>query len=157
MTRPRDDDGLRGRFRALREETEASGGAPEFRLMLERARADAVSGPTFDVVEGGAPRRRAGSGRPLVRAGAWASAALAATVAGLLLTDRRPRNDDEFLRVVAAYSDDFAGAGWQSPTAGLLDVPGLDLVRTLPELGGPVRGLDPATLPPPESLPPENL
>ena len=157
MTDHLDDGRLRGRFGELRGETIESGRVPDFESMLATARADASSGPTLGVIEGGAPR--VGSAprayRRYLRAGAWASAALAATVAGLMLTDRRPRNDDEFLRIVAAYTDNVSGGAWRSPTSQLLEVPGMELGRSVPQVGGPVRGLDPATLPPPEPVPPE--
>ncbi len=36
---------------------------------------------------------------------------------------------------------------WESPTDGLLDVPGIELTRSVPAIGGPAIGLDPSTRP----------
>ena len=149
MSEPRVDDGLRDRFQELRAETEQSGGAPEFGALMARAQADAAARPALEVIEGGSTWSR----RRVVRVGGWASAALAATVAGLLLTNQGPTEDDEFARLVAAYSADASAGVWQSPTSGLLEVPGIDLVRSLPSIGTSVRGLDPSARPEPETTP----
>ena len=145
MSEQRGDDGLRDRFQELRAETEQSGGAPEFGALMARAAAR----PALEVIEGGLTWSR----RRVVRVGGWASAALAATVAGLLLTSRGPSEDDEFARLVAAYAADASAGVWQSPTSGLLEVPGIDLVRSLPSIGTSVRGLDPSARPEPETTP----
>lgn len=149
MSEQRVDDGLRDRFQELRAETVQSGGAPEFGALMARAQADAAARPALEVIEGGS----AWSRRRVVRLGGWASAALAATVAGLLLTNPGPSEDDEFARLVAAYSADASAGVWQSPTSGLLEVPGIDLVRSLPSIGASVRGLDPSARPEPETTP----
>jgi hypothetical protein len=148
VTRQREDDGLRERFQELRGESARQGGLPDFDAMIARARAEATGRPTLGLL-GGAAWRRGGPAtdyRRLARAGAWASFAVAATVAGLLLTDRRPR-EAEFERLVAAYATDASAGAWRSPTASLLAVPGMELTRSMPSIGGPVRGLDPSTLP----------
>jgi hypothetical protein len=157
VTQLPDDDRLRERFRELRGETTLSGSVPDFDAMLVRARAEAAARPSFGVMDGGATADGVGvrAERRFLRAGAWASAALAATVAGLLLTDRRPSDDDDFARLVAAYATDASGGAWRSPTSGLLAVPGMELTRSVPSIGAPVRGLDPSTLPAPEAAPPE--
>lgn len=153
MSEQRVDDGLRDRFQELRAGTEQSRGAPEFGALMARARlqaeSEAAARPALEVVAGGStlPRRR------VVRVAGWASAALAATVAGLLLTNRGPSDDEEFARLVAAYSADASAGVWQSPTSGLLEVPGIDLVRSLPSIGSSVRGLDPSARPEPETTP----
>lgn len=154
MTRRRDDEGLRERFRELRGETARPGRLPDFESTMARARATAAELPPLSVLEG---RAKGGAGgapayRRFLRAGAWVSAALAATVAGLLLIGRRPNDEAEFERLVSAYSAD----AWQSPTAGLLEVPGMELTRSVPSIGDPVRGLDPSTLPPRETPPAED-
>jgi hypothetical protein len=59
-----------------------------------------------------------------------------------------PSGDEDFERLVAAYASQAAGGSWASPTSGLLDVPGMELMRSVPAIGAPVRGLDPAALPP---------
>ena len=149
MSEQRIDDGLRDRFQELRAATAESDGAPEFGALMARAQAQAVARPALDVVAGGS----AWSRRRVVRVGGWASAALAATVAGLLLTNRGPSEDEQFSRLVAAYSAGASAGVWQSPTSGLLEVPGIDLVRSLPSIGTSVRGLDPSTRPEPATTP----
>ena len=86
--------------------------------------------------------RRVRPNRRIVRAGAWASAALAAVLAGVLLTNAGPDPDAEFERLVAAYASDASGGAWRSPTSGLLEFPGIELIRSIPSVGGPARGLD---------------
>lgn len=140
------DDGLRGRFQDLRAATEQPGRVPEFRAVYDLADTKARARPAFGVIDG-APR----SHRDIMRMGAWASAALAAAVAGLILVERGPSEDEEFARLVAAYASETAAGAWRSPTSGLLDVPGMELVRSVPSIGAQVPGLDlPA---PPEPAP----
>ncbi len=146
MTQTHDDDGLREEFRRLRSETEVSARVPDFRAMLEKTKADELARPELRVVQGGrsdpaAPRRR------LVWIGGWASAAVAASIAGVLLTGGQSDADREFERLVAAYSADVSsGARW-SPTSGLLNVLGMNLTRSVPSIGASIRGLDPGQLP----------
>jgi ferric-dicitrate binding protein FerR (iron transport regulator) len=146
---PRDDeqldDRLREEFGRLRSETEGSARVPDFRAMLEQAKVDAAT-PDLQLVQGGqsdATERR----RRVVRIGGWASAALAAAIAGVLLMGGPSDADQEFERLVAAYSADVSSGAWQSPTSGLLNVPGMNLTRSVPSLGGAIRGLDPDQLP----------
>jgi hypothetical protein len=148
MSEQRVDDDLRERFQELRADTAGSGGVPEFGVVMARAQEVAAARPVLEVVDGSSWSRRRG-----LRIGGWASAALAATVAGVLLTNRGPSEDEEFARLVAAYSADVSAGVWLSPTSGLLEVPGIDLVRSLPSIGTSVRGLDPATRPEPATNP----
>ncbi len=140
-----DDDRLREEFGRLRSETEESARVPEFRAMLEKAKADAVASPELRVVQGGqsdAGARR----RRIVRIGGWASAAVAAGIAAVLLIGGPSDADREFERLVAAYSADASSGAWQSPTSGLLNVPGMNLTRSVPSLGAAIRGIDPDEL-----------
>jgi hypothetical protein len=68
----------------------------------------------------------------------WASAAVAAALAGVLLFDRGPSEDEQFAELVAAYTADVSAGAWRSPTSGLLQVPGMELVRGVPSIGVPV-------------------
>ena len=140
-----DDDRLREEFGRLRSETEGSARVPEFRAMLEKAKADAVASPELRVVQGG--RSDAGArGRRIVRIGGWASAAVAAGVAAVLLVGGPADADREFERLVAAYSANASSGAWQSPTSRLLNVPGMNLTRSVPSLGAAIRGIDPDEL-----------
>jgi len=130
------DDDLRARFGELRAEIRT----PSFESVLEHAAAAAREQPALSVVHGGSSSRRS-----VLKVGAWASAALAATVAGLLLFDRdvMPGSsaDEQFAELVATYSQDMSAGAWRSPTSGLLDVPGMELVRGVPSLGLPAAGV----------------
>ena len=144
MTQRHDDDRLREDFLRLRSETEDSARVPDFRAMLEKTTAAAVAPPELKVMRGGqsdseAPRRR------VVRIGGWASAAVAAAIAGVLLMG--DPSDREFDRLVTAYSADVSSGAWRSPTSGLLNVPGMDLTRSVPSFGTTIRGLEPGRLP----------
>ena len=147
MTKP-DDKDLKGAFHTLREHDRGVGRAPDFGTMMAEARRRADAVPQLEVVSGGRRRR-------VLRLGGWASAAVAAGVAALLLLGRGPSGDEEFARLVASYTSETAAGEWSSPTAGLLDVPGMDLMRSLPSIGSPLRGLDPSSLPPRPSSPQE--
>jgi hypothetical protein len=124
------DADLRARFGELRARTRG----PEFAAVLGRASADARAQPALTVSSGRPSRRR------MLAAGVWASAAIAATVAGILLFDfsslMGPSADEQFAELVASYSADVATGAWRSPTSGLLNVPGMELVRGMPTIGG---------------------
>ncbi len=135
MTKTHDDHEVRELFQELKAETEALGRTPDFRVMMERAKS---ARPVT---------RRAQPSRQWVWAGGWASAALAASVVGLLLTGTGTNQDAEFERLVAGFSSDASGGAWRSPTAGLLEVPGLELLRGVPDVGGSVRGGGPGERP----------
>ncbi len=140
-----DDDGLKEEFGRLRSETEGSPRVPDFGTMLEKAKADAVARPELQVLQGGqsdaGPHRRR-----VMLIGGWASAAVAAAMAGVLLMGGRSDADREFERLVASYSADVSSGAWRSPTSGLLNVPGMGLTRSVPSLGSAIRGLDPDQL-----------
>jgi hypothetical protein len=135
-------DALRDEFHRLRARTEEPGSVPDFGAMMARAKADAVRAPSSI-----APRRRP---RRALVLGGWATAALAAAFAGLLLVDRAGSDDEAFERLVASYATDVAGGAWASPTAALLDVPGRSLTRSMPAVGMSSREWSPGTAPRPE-------
>jgi hypothetical protein len=157
VRQPTEDDLVRERFRRLREEVERSGRVPDFRAMMERARQEAAGAPPLRVLEGdaaaapaglvdspGGARPRAVRRRRSVVIGGWATAAMAAALTALLLTSGRDAGDEEFDVLVAAFANDASTGAWRSPTSGLLDVPGVELLRSVPSIGGSLRGLDPA-------------
>lgn len=157
MSERPEDDVLRERFQDLRVEAAGPARVPDFDVVIARARAQSDGRLGLAALEGGAPRAHpaAPSRRRFFQAGAWASAAVAATVAAVLLTDRGANDDAAFEELVASYAADVSAGALQSPTSGLLRVPGMDLTRSVPSIGSPVRGLDPSTLPPRDALPPE--
>ncbi len=115
MTDERRTDELSSDFEALRAQLERPGAVPDFDAMMGRVEADL--------------RRPTGESTPSHRAWRrWLPLAAAAALAGILLA--RPGATDadaEFERLVSDYSELMAGGAWRSPTAPLLDVPGLDL------------------------------
>ena len=73
----------------------------------------------------------------LTRWTAVATTLAAAAVAGILLLT--PDAEADFEALVSSYSVEFGGSRWRSPTDGLLDVPGMDLIRTVPSIEGSFR------------------
>ena len=145
MKRPYDDDQLREAFQELRTETEARGRAPDFGVMMERARSDAAARRSIQPVAGD-QRKEGVRPRPsprLLWAGGWASAVIAAGVVGLLLRGTGADQDEEFERLVVGFASDPSGGAWGSPTARFLEVPGLEFIRSVPDVSGSVRGVDP--------------
>jgi hypothetical protein len=146
-----DDDRLEEEFGRLRSETEGSARVPDFGAMLEKAKADAAERPDLQVIQGGqadAGQPDAGSRRRRVlQIGGWASAAVAAAVAGVLLMGGPSDADREFERLVASYTTDLSAGAWSSPTAALMNVPGMNLTRSVPSFGTTIRGLDPSQRP----------
>jgi len=157
-----DDQRLTERFQELRAETSGSGTVPDFAAMMAEAKRRAAEAPALEVVAGGVgsadvPARAASRHRGRwMRLGGWVSVAAAAALATVILVDRGPSGDEEFEQMVAAYTSEAGGAGWRSPTSGLLDVPGMDLTRSVPSIGGSLRGVDPSTLPPSQASPQED-
>ena len=117
------DSELRARFQAQR--GLEAGEAPAFAAVLARARAAAVQA---------APRvaQRNWVRRRLFYAGGLAAAALIATV---LLLPRSESSEAAFERAVRSYENGAALGAWQSPTDGLLDVPGGNLITSVPRIG----------------------
>ncbi|HEX6066378.1 MAG TPA: hypothetical protein VFZ04_19230 [Longimicrobiales bacterium] len=125
MNDPQDNE-LRARFEAQRR-AEAND-APPFASMMERARA------TGDAAAAVAPRRM--NLRRLVYVGGLAAAA---TIAALLVIPRGTSSEDAFEQAVRRFQNDPASGAWQSPTDGLLDVPGSQLISTVPSVGTGAR------------------
>lgn len=123
MTDERPTHELSGEFEALRAQLGRPGAVPDFDVMMGRVAAESARMPM-------------GSARKHPALGRWVPLAAAAALAGILLA--RPGSDDaeaEFQRLVSDYSELMAGGAMRSPTASLLDVPGLDL-GTVPSFAG---------------------
>jgi hypothetical protein len=145
----RDEEALRARYGELRAESARSGSLPDFDAMMARAKDEAAGTPRLDVVEGG-PSPAEPIARPSRRAklaAGWVTLAAAALAGLLLARPPAPDADAEFERLVASYAAD-AGS-WRSPTAGLLDIPGVDL-GAVPSIAAPTRGARPVAPPPPD-------
>lgn len=138
----KEDEALRERFHELRADMRARG-VPAFGPMMGRARDPGARRPALGLAAGQAPGVPARA-RRLLRRGAWGSALLAAGVAGLFLVARTPGGgeDEEFERLVLAYTGLAQAGAWRSPTSSLLEVPGAELLRSVPRLGAPARSLE---------------
>jgi hypothetical protein len=67
---------------------------------------------------------------------AWGGSLLAAACAATLLLIQIPdRGDAEFERVVQSFASDPATGAWRSPTDALLDLPGAEILSTVPNIG----------------------
>ena len=121
--RPQDPE-LRARFEAQRRDDAKH--TPSFGEMMARTRAEAarVADPAAHSVTRRAHWRR-------YRMGALAAAAIAA----LIVVPRMRSGDDAFEQAVRAFQSDPALGAWQSPTDGLLDLPGDRLLSTIPTVG----------------------
>jgi hypothetical protein len=128
---PSRDRELEALFQGLREEQE--GRTPDFTTMMaEVHRAIAAGG-----AEGPARRLPRRWRRPTRPQAAWASGALAAAAAAAVLLVGPGRQEDRFVAAVRAFEAQSAAGAWRSPTDDLLKVPGLELVTSLPNIGGP--------------------
>jgi hypothetical protein len=121
MTERQDPD-LNARFAAQRR-VDASR-APSFAAMMARAQ---------DTAE---PVVRADRHMWLPRRYAWTGAvAAAAAIVALIMVPWTRSGDDAFEQAVRTFSSDPALGAWQSPTAGLLDLPGDGLLTSIPSVG----------------------
>jgi ferric-dicitrate binding protein FerR (iron transport regulator) len=115
------DPELRALFEAQRHDDAKH--APSFAGMLARAQAEAAIAPTL------LPTRRTRGRRE------WAGGlAAAAAIAALIVIPRMRSGDDAFEQAVRSFQADPALGAWQSPTDGLLSLPGDRLLSTIPSL-----------------------
>ncbi|MGD2070767.1 MAG: hypothetical protein PVI57_18990 [Gemmatimonadota bacterium] len=136
MDDPRFERALRERFARLRGEEEAR--APDFETVFGEARRRVEAGggrEPAEVVFARRPRRWYRAAVTL------AAAALAAVYLGA------PDPEERFEALVASYSDQLAGGRWRTPTDGLLDVPGMDLLVTVPSIEGLRPGMGDVNVP----------
>jgi hypothetical protein len=113
---------LRARFEEQRRADASE--APSFADVMARARAEADAAPL------------ATSHRFNLRRIAYIGGlAAAAVIAALLVIPRATSNEDAFEQAVRAYQSGTAAGAWKSPTDGLLNVPGSQLMTTVPSVG----------------------
>lgn len=117
------DTDLRARFEAQRRADASE--APSFAGMLEHARGAAATEPMPGATS---PRR-------LRRALYWSGLAAAAVIGTLLAIPRSSSDEAAFEQAVRAYQSGPAMGAWRSPTDGLLEVPGNQLISTVPSVG----------------------
>ena len=132
-----EDNDLRGLFGTLRE-TEKEG-TPAFGALWSRAQKEAAGAGVYMSATG---MHRG----VLVRRLAWGGSLLAAAAAAaLILLPTRGTSDAEFIQVVQSFSANPSSGAWRSPTDGLLDVPGSEVLNTIPSLGSRKWILEPST------------
>lgn len=146
---PQRPEELAADFLALRAEMEDSGRIPAFHEVMARAREEAdgegAGGEADSDIAAAKGRRRkgessVGADRRVGSRIRWIPLAAAAAAVGLLLVGLPGDGDEQqFERLVASYSES-AGA-WRSPTASLMDIPGVDL-GAVPSFGSRVGTLE---------------
>jgi len=118
------DPELRALFEALRHDDASH--APSFAEMMARAQAEAATA----ALSTAAPTPRTRWRRE------WAGGlAAAAAIAALIVIPRVRSGDDAFEQAVRAFQSNPALGAWQSPTDGLLTLPGDRLLSTVPTMG----------------------
>ncbi len=125
MSDRQQDPELRARFEELRR-LDASL-APSFADVMARAQAEAARD-----ADATAPRQS----RVSLRRFGWAGAlAAAAAIAALIVVPRTGSHEDAFEQAVQAFHANPALGAWRSPTDGLLNLPGSQLISTIPSVG----------------------
>lgn len=120
------DRDLERRFDALKATEEPQ--VPDFRTMMARVEAKAA--------EDGHSLTETPKHRRIPRRIAWGGSLLAAAAAAaILLIQLDQTSDSEFVQVVQTFSNNPAAGAWKSPTDGLLDLPGNDILSTVPSIG----------------------
>jgi ferric-dicitrate binding protein FerR (iron transport regulator) len=143
MTERREDPGLRALFDAQRREDAQR--APAFADIMARARAESGARATTDAAlpttDAALPTTDAAlsTAKQPIRVGhrrEWIGAlAAAAAIAAVILVPRVNDGGDAFEQAVRAFGSDPALGAWQSPTDGLLNLPGGRLLTTIPAIG----------------------
>ena len=132
-----EDNHLKGLFDTLRDEDREE--VPDFQTLMARAKKEAartgMEAPTAKEVHRLTARRLAWGGSLLA----------AAAAAALILLPTRHTSDAEFIQVVQSFSADPSSGAWRSPTDKLLDVPGNEVLNTIPSLGSNKWILEPST------------
>jgi hypothetical protein len=131
MSDPSRDRELEALFQGLREEERAR--SPDLATMMAEVRRSLAS----DVAEPDAGPRWWRWHPTVGPRLAWAGGALAAAAAAVLLVVGTGQQEDPFVAAVRAFQADPTSGAWRSPTDDLLHVPGLELVTSLPSIGGP--------------------
>ncbi len=129
---PSDDRDLREVFARLREADAAR--TPDAATLLARARAQARAQAERTGTHDLESARRSARRRTLRWGVPGVSVALAAGLAAVLLVRGGGDEDAAFDDVVQAWAE--TGGTWRSPTDDLLRMPGDELLRTVPRIGG---------------------
>jgi len=138
---PRNDRDLRELFDEFRTEDRVK--TPDFQPMMARVRADiegdagAQASEVVSIHSKQAERGWAGARSFRSHRWTWMGGVLAAAaIAAVMLVGQGSISDEGFEELVNAYANDPALGGWQSPTDALLELPGREIVTTIPRVGG---------------------
>ena len=122
--RPQDPE-LRARFEEQKR-VDASQ-APSFATVMARTQAELAQDAGSTAARDTRVRWR--------RYGLTGALAAAAAIAALIVIPRANSGDDAFEQAVRAFQNDPALGAWRSPTDGLLQLPGNQLMSTIPRVG----------------------
>ena len=125
MSDRQQDPELRARFEEQKR-VDASQ-APSFATVMARVREDLAHDADSTTVRDPRVRWR--------RYGLTGALAAAAAIAALVVIPRVGGGDDAFEQAVRAFRTDPALGGWRSPTDGLLQLPGNQLMTSIPRVG----------------------
>ena len=125
MSDRQQDPELRARFEEQKR-IDASQ-APSFATVMARAQEDLARDTGFTTVRDPRIRWR--------RYGLTGALAAAAAIAALIVIPRADSGDDAFEQAVRAFQTDPALGAWRSPTDGLLQLPGNQLMTSIPRVG----------------------
>lgn len=149
---PRKDRDLQELFAELREEDRNL--TPDFQSMMARVRADmaaedeAEASEVVNIQSKMRERSRAGARGTRAVRWTWMGGVLAAAaIAGVIMMGQGTISDQGFEDLVNSYSSDPALGAWRSPTDALLELPGREIVTTIPKVGGSTRLLGVPGLP----------
>jgi hypothetical protein len=131
------DTGLRALFEAQRRDDASQ--APSFAEMMARAKDEAASAEMMARAQEEAAIGAAPAKMPTLRTRwrrEWTGGlAAAAAITALIVIPRMSSGDDAFEQAVRSFQSDPALGAWQSPTDGLLNLPGDRLLSTIPNVG----------------------
>ncbi len=142
MNDPRKDRVLQELFGELRAEDSTK--TPDFHAMMAQVRADiggteeAEASGVVNIHSRQSERSRAGARGIRTLRWTWLGGVLAAAViATVMLVGRDEISDQGFEDLVNSFTSDPALGAWKSPTDALLELPGREIVTTVPRIGKP--------------------
>ena len=127
------DRDLKELFAELR--SEEARRTPDFDGLMERVWAESET--DLRASDDLAGKQSGGDVRGRRRWRPWAGLGVlaAAAIASIILVQNQPTSESEFEELVRAFSSDPALGAWKSPTDGLLNLPGQEIVTTIPAVG----------------------
>ena len=125
MSDRQQDPELRARFQEQKRDDASQ--APSFATVMARVKEELAHDADSTTVRDQRVRWR--------RYGLTGALAAAAAIAALIVIPRANGGDDAFEQAVRAFQTDPALGAWRSPTDGLLQLPGNQLMTSIPRVG----------------------